>query len=83
MNRNDYSESHRLAQAEKLVDGFLYPSCRDPEQGLCAAIYEIKCFDKDVKREWNVHFEYNSQTKSVTWNRHEILDITVAWNQVQ
>lgn len=82
MNRNDYSYSYKVANDHSDSDGFLYPSCRSPESGLCAAIYQIQCLDKDVKREWNIPFDYNYKNKSVTWMRTKVLELSIKWNQV-
>lgn len=82
MDRNDYTPSFKIANEHENSNGFLYTSCRSPNQGICAAIFQINCLDKDVKREWNVPFRYSHKDQCVSWSRTKVLDLSIRWNEV-
>lgn len=81
MDRHSYTASHQIAQNANGHTGIIYPSCREPQGRMCAAMYELSCFGKAVKSELTVHFEYN-QNQSITWMRHPSVNLSIAWSQI-
>lgn len=80
MDRHNYEKSYEIAKSANSWTGIIYPSCRDPKKGLCAAIFELSEFSLEIKNERTIHFEYKNGT--VNWYRHLFVDVSVDWSKV-
>lgn len=81
MDRRSLEKSYEIAKKAESYTGILYPSCRDPKNRRCVAMFELSSFAKEIKNEWVVLFNYE-KNKSLTWYRHRKIDLSVQWSQV-
>lgn len=81
MDRNSLDKSYEIARSANKHSGILYPSCRDPKKGICAAMFELEPFARDIKTEWIVHFTYDKD-QTLKWYRHRKIDLSVKWSEV-
>lgn len=64
MDKNDYTASHDFVKKQKKLSSILYPSCRDPQNGLCVVTFSPKTLAKKIHTERTLHLTYLNQKKA-------------------
>jgi hypothetical protein len=84
MNKKNYIESYLVSEeaVKKNRDGIIYPSCRDPKKGKCAAAYKIDVFSEDLNKLSELTLDLFYKDKKIQWTRGSSLNLTVDWNEV-
>jgi hypothetical protein len=83
MARNTYSASHEFVFANPDVLAIIYPSCRDPKHGKCAAVFELMMLGRRPTSTEPLFLVYNTDMKSCTFTGPEIeTPIVVPWGLV-
>lgn len=63
MNRSNYSASHDFILKHSDISSLKYPSCRDPQQRPCLAVFDINTLDEKIHNERTILLIYNQQQK--------------------
>ena len=66
MDKKDYSHSHALVAKHPKVSSIVYPSCRDPKHGKCAAVFELLTLGEKPLSNEALFFIYDSKALSCT-----------------
>jgi hypothetical protein len=82
MDRNDYSASHNFVNQNTNLEVLLYPSCRCPNKGLNAAVYEITKLEKKPRSKESLHFIYDSSMQGVRISSGVDLVLFILWKDV-
>jgi hypothetical protein len=79
MDKNDYSASHEFIRQQSNLSLIIYPSCRDPQQGNNAAIFNINLLAKNPNWESSIRYIYDYEREQVTWLDYSL---TISWSEV-
>jgi hypothetical protein len=64
MDKNDYTASHDFVKKQKKLSSILYPSCRDPQKGLCVVTFSPQTLAKKIHTERTLFLTYLNQEKA-------------------
>lgn len=82
MSRNSYGASHAFIAAHPEIDVLLYPSCRCPNKGRNAAVFDINSLEQNPRTMIDLSFSYDAAAKAVRIYEGRALRLTVGWGQV-
>jgi hypothetical protein len=83
MDRNDYRASHDFITKSPDTASIIYPSCRDPKNGKCAAVFDLLTLGERLQSAEPLHLIYNSINKSCTIIGPEVdPQIVIPWGLV-
>ncbi len=84
MDKNSHIASYAVAAdaIKRNKDGILYPSCRDPKKGICAAVYNIDVFSDDISKLSELTLNLYYKDKKVNWSRGKSINIDVEWSDI-
>jgi hypothetical protein len=68
MNPDDYSASHSFISTHSGKELICYPSCRDPKQGDCYAVFSIHLLEKVLKTNMAISFIWDAHTGEIYWS---------------
>lgn len=80
MNKNDYSASHQFIETHPKATFIIYPSCRDPQQRMNAAILDINVISKNIASETSINFFYDNKKKQMLWIDRQL---AIKWDEVR
>jgi len=66
MDRKDYTRSHEFILENPHVSSIIYPSCRDPKNGNCAAVFDLMTLEERLDSTEPLYFTYDTNTKTCT-----------------
>jgi hypothetical protein len=83
MDRNDYSASHDFIAKNVDVSSIIYPSCRDPRNGNCAAVFDLLALGERPLSTEPLLLIYDCVNKSCSMIGPEVdPKIVIAWSLV-
>lgn len=83
MDRHDYSASHDFAQKHPNLSSIMYPSCREPQRGKCAAVFELMTLGEKPLSNEALFFIYNPDLRSCTIEGLGVEpSVTIPWGLV-
>lgn len=66
MDRYDYTRSHEFVRKNPNVSSIIYPSCREPSNGHCAAVFDLMTLGERLNSVEPLYFTYHANTKTCT-----------------
>lgn len=83
MDRNDYTRSQEYVLKNPKVVSIIYPSCRDPKKGTCAAVFDLLTLGERPLSTEPLYLIYDSEEKTCTISGPEVdPPIVIPWGLV-